>query len=270
MKWNKTKKIVFFVVLFFITVSAFSLYFIISSSLSSTDKKDEVKSSSYSGSNSNLGGESETESYFKHKILPAGTVLVTSYLTWLEFSNKITESDELLIEEFSSYFKETDTKFNGLFIEFKPFKSSTFNTEKVEFRLIKTPFSEGEERGNHKNFNEHFKKFCTDGVQKVICFKNLKKTSDLIVPCPDNNPNTKMKHLKLFMNTASLEYRTLFLKKIMEHLQEKIKEYEASSSPGNDSVFYLSTEGHSVPWLHFRFDPEPKYFKTSEYRKLFS
>ena len=90
-------------------------------------------------------------------------------------------------------------------------------------------------------------------------FPNLSGDALLIVPKPQVNVKDEVyTHLANFIRMAPTEQVEAFWKLVGTS-------YERSLS-SDDEMIWLSTAGNGVPWLHFRLDKTPKYYRYAPYK----
>jgi len=110
-----------------------------------------------------------------------------------------------------------------------------------QFKIAKFPLIQ-----DLNSFSEHFKKYKKSN--KVINFYNLSKSTQLIVPYPNENKNYS--HFQLFLQNASNEQQANLWKKIGNVLIEEIN---------NNTKIWLSTHGLGINYIHIRIKASPDY-----------
>jgi len=146
-----------------------------------------------------------------------------------------------------------------------PFRAIRWETPGVSKDLLSRDFrfvavnSPGLERTiDWKSFEDYF-----ETSDEVVIFQNLGKTSTLIVPTPGSD-GAGYGHLLSFLRTAPEKVcRSLFKKSARELLNQ------IQNEPDSKKMFWFSTAGGGVSWLHVRIDPVPKYYSHGPYRNEF-
>jgi hypothetical protein len=98
-----------------------------------------------------------------------------------------------------------------------------------------------------------FKTYINEITEDTVTFYNLNRDSLLVSPT-DTSKNYA--HLQVFLNNASNKEVTSFFRAWAEAAESLLDKVD---------VVWLSTHGNSVPWLHGRVDPRPKYYQTKEF-----
>lgn len=143
-----------------------------------------------------------------------------------------------------------DINFEAFFWENKPMTDETLNHD-YECNIISSDFLAGRSPDSH-TFSQYFKESAN-----VVTFPNLANDAELIVPCPKKE-NTAYTHIGSFIRKAGNEQ--------IDELWQ-ITGSETLKAIGSKPK-WLSTSGLGVYWLHIRIDTIPKYYQTSEYKKV--
>ena len=155
-------------------------------------------------------------------------------------------------ESFRDYYNSflADSDFEAFFWENKPMTDETLDQD-YECNIINTDFLAGRSPDS-ETFSQYFKKNAY-----VVTFPNLANDAELIVPCPINT-DIAYTHIGNFVRKAGNEQ----IDKLWQMTgSETLK--AIGSKPK-----WLSTSGLGVYWLHIRIDTIPKYYQTSEYKKV--
>jgi hypothetical protein len=120
--------------------------------------------------------------------------------------------------------------------------------------------------------------------ETIASFKNLGGESILISPCPIDNNGLTINPDKI-KNVSSFQYMTHLVSFISGNNQsDKARHHQQVASlwatlgdnvfsevqnnaRNGKKVFWVSTDGRGVSWLHLRIDPSPKYYKFEDYKK---
>lgn len=109
--------------------------------------------------------------------------------------------------------------------------------QKADARPFAEPFSEGADA-------------------RVVSFDNLGGDARLVAPCP-TDAAADYCHLASFLRTAPEGQVAELWRAVAEAVQRRLSERE---------VFWVSTAGLGVSWLHVRLDDRPKYYRHGPYR----
>lgn len=123
--------------------------------------------------------------------------------------------------------------------------------QSYEFVVVGTNSFNGK-KPNPNPFNTYF-----SSNHKVVCFANLGRNAQLVVPCP-NNANEIYTHLGTFIRNASYSQIDAFWQQIGIEMEQNL----------NENPIWLSTSGLGVYWLHARLDQRPKYYTHTPYRMV--
>lgn len=155
-------------------------------------------------------------------------------------------------EEFRTFYNQflADLNFEAFFWENKPLTDQTLNDE-YECNIINTDFLAGRSPDS-QTFSDYFSE-----NENVVTFPNLAKDAGLIVPCPKKE-NSSYTHIGNFVRKAG-----------KDQIDDLWKVTGSETLRSIDSKpRWLSTSGLGVFWLHIRIDTIPKYYQTSEYKKM--
>ena len=174
---------------------------------------------------------------------------------------------------------------SAVYFECAPFSVESMN--KTQFKFVTIPALELERnRVDITPFKEKFiEKYKSSDRGTVVSFKNLGGESILISPCPIDinglkiNPDyiknigsfQYMTHLVSFITGSNRNdfYHNQQVASLWASLGDKVlSEVRSNERNGNfDKVFWVSTDGRGVSWLHLRIDPTPKYYKFADYKR---
>lgn len=154
--------------------------------------------------------------------------------------------------EFRTFYNKflADSGFDAFFWENKPMTDQTLDDE-YECNIINTDFLAGRSP-DAQTFSQYF-----DKNKNVVTFPNLAKDAELIAPCPKKK-NSSYTHIGSFVREANEDQ--------IDDLW-RITGSETLKSIGSKPR-WLSTSGLGVFWLHIRIDTIPKYYQTTEYKKV--
>ncbi len=97
--------------------------------------------------------------------------------------------------------------------------------------------------------------FARQPGKSVIEFANLGGDAVLVVPVP-LTPVDQFPHIAAFINTAPESQQMALWRGVASAMHRRLGE----------KPVWLNTAGGGVPWLHFRLDDRPKYYKYEAYR----
>ena len=115
--------------------------------------------------------------------------------------------------------------------------------DKFMYQFHKAKFPQEQDLNS---FSKYFKNY--KNSKKIVSFPNLSKSTQLVVPYPNENKNYS--HLQLFLQNASKQQQQNLWKKIAEVF---IKEFN------DNNKLYLSTHGLGINYLHIRIKGSPDY-----------
>ncbi len=119
----------------------------------------------------------------------------------------------------------------------------------ININLIDSDFL-AQRSPDSQTFHAYFKE-----DEEVVCFPNLGKDEQLIVPCPIKE-HSVYTHIGNFIRDAGASQKHEFWKQVGEETLKHIGEEPR----------WLSTSGLGVFWLHVRIDSYPKYYQTEDYK----
>jgi hypothetical protein len=187
-----------------------------------------------------------------------------SYNTFLDQLETGTALCELLTTTIANKQLQLNRDFSGkgipgFYWECVPVSNAT-QAKPFEFVLIPCVF---QQPFNSKCFDDKRRK--TDGAP--ISFKNLGKDADLIIPTiPTNQHNTSatafqhFRQIGSFMLKEDKQRSTALWKQVARTFKDQLNNINPNHS------IWMSTDGRSEAWLHFRLDTKPKYTKYVEFR----
>lgn len=158
-------------------------------------------------------------------------------------------SDSKMFRTFYNQFL-ADSDFEAFFWENKPISDQTLDGE-YECNIINTNFLAGRSPDS-QTFSDYFNE-----SENIVTFPNLAKDAELIVPCPKKE-NSSYTHIGNFVRKAG-ENQIDDLWKVTG--SETLRSIDSKPR-------WLSTSGLGVFWLHIRIDTIPKYYQTTEYKKV--
>lgn len=161
-------------------------------------------------------------------------------VTMCDFLNKLTE-DNSFIRLFNRLI--LCPGFNSVNLEIPVINRRNWKTKKLTIAVIETNLSSHSDPHKFQNIiNKCF------GTNLVVSGHALQRDGRLIIPC---NTSGKYGHLVEFLKRAT--------KKEIDELWSKTAFFSKRSVLNKESV-WISTHGHSVPWLHVRVMDNPKYY----------
>lgn len=135
--------------------------------------------------------------------------------------------------------------------EMPPIRHSDLDAP-AEFVLLPVPVMTGEP--DREVYAEYFA-WPSAISRGVVSFPNLSKDALLVVPTPLEE-NSDYKDLRSFLNGAPEEQQLAFWSELGSQVLEHI----------SDRLMWVSVAGGGIPWLHFRLDERPKYYRYAPYR----
>lgn len=179
--------------------------------------------------------------------------LVKSTITYSDFFNNILSNNTNLFDTFLLLLNNLN--YENYYIEIRPVTYNLLNTF-FEFAIIKSPIYA---KASYDCFKEHGINENTNGAKK---FSNLSGDTTLISPCYNrNNDISTYGHIGIFLKKAMYE-------QIINLFKETIKAFYVLSENNQNKVYWISTHGHGVPWLHIRIDDKPKYIQYNNYKNM--
>lgn len=146
-----------------------------------------------------------------------------------------------------------ESGFSSYILEMSPFRELDLDSL-FEFVLLPIPLASGEP--DRKVYEEYFS-WPKAKSRGVVSFPNLGRNALLVVPAPAHE-SSDYKDLGSFMATAPAEQQDALWGElgvqILKHVSER--------------AIWVSVAGGGIPWLHFRIDEIPKYYRYAPYRNL--
>lgn len=139
----------------------------------------------------------------------------------------------------------------GFFWENKPINNQRLN-ELYEFVLVETTAFSAK-IADKSSFLTYFEE-----NKLIVCFPNLGRNAELIVPCPLNNEEDTYMNIATFIRNAPAAQLDAFWMMVGTTLEKRL-----STKP-----IWLSTSGLGVYWLHVRLDEFPKYYSYAPYKSF--
>ena len=152
-----------------------------------------------------------------------------------------------------------------------PYQGFYFETPGVSIQTADKPFrfciADGkrlfnfaEPRASSEAFQEHLQ---CQGSTYSCRFANLSGDATLVAPKKTDTTleDKAYSHLAAFLRGAPRTQVAAVWKKVAETYLDLLETRDASHP------VWLSTAGEGVPWLHFRFDSRPKYYKYGKFAK---
>jgi hypothetical protein len=171
-----------------------------------------------------------------------------SHLSFKSFFN-LMSSDRDFQRFLSNLLRETGI--SSYILEMPPVSSSS-QENPAEFAILPTPRMTG--LPDREVYKEYFDT-PTALSKGVVSFLSLGKDALLIVPVPVDE-NSDYKDLKSFFNNASPKQQDTvwgeLATQVLNHIGER--------------PIWISVAGGGIPWLHFRIDACPKYYRYAPYR----
>jgi hypothetical protein len=144
-----------------------------------------------------------------------------------------------------------ETGISSYILEMPPVNSSSQDNP-FEFAILPTPRMTG--LPDREVYKEYFDT-PTALSKGVVSFLNLGKDALLVVPVPADE-NSDYKDLKSFFNNASQKQQNTVWGELGTQVLNHIGERPT----------WISVAGGGIPWLHFRIDAYPKYYRYAPYR----
>lgn len=152
----------------------------------------------------------------------------------------------------------SESLFSAFYFETAAVTKVSASMQPFEFVLVNAP-GLAKKRARYRSFEKPCLGAETSNNQGCV-FLNLSGDATLIVPKPltGQAPETYT-HLASFLRNAPREQ----INAIWMMLASSYK--KSWTEKGEQSV-WLSTAGNGVPWLHFRLDSSPKYYRYNPYK----
>ncbi|MCU7944928.1 MAG: toll/interleukin-1 receptor domain-containing protein [Candidatus Thiodiazotropha sp. (ex Cardiolucina cf. quadrata)] len=140
---------------------------------------------------------------------------------------------------------------SSFLFEMPPLSASNMDWP-VEFVLLPIPLMTGSP--DRDVYAEYFS--WPEAVARgVVSFPNLGKDALLVVPVPAHD-SSDYKDLRSFLSNAPLEQQDALWSELGSQVLGNV----------SDRIIWVSVAGGGIPWLHFRLDNEPKYYRYAPYR----
>ena len=151
-------------------------------------------------------------------------------------------------------------EFEHTFFECKGVNNDEALVEQFEFVLLNAESLGRRIKECGVDSNAFAQQFAKGSSKYWASFPNMNSTACLVCPkAADGQDENNYVDLKTFMMNVSAEQIDSVLQQLgVEFLQQ----LDAGSK------VYLSTCGTSVLWLHFRLEPEPKYYNHRDYQRI--
>jgi hypothetical protein len=156
--------------------------------------------------------------------------------------------DQNFVVFYNTYLKNCG--FEAFFWENKPISIKSLD-EDYECNLINSDYLAGCPPDS-VTFQSYFR-----DDKSVVCFPNLGKDAQLVVPCPVKEQPVYT-HIGNFVRDAGAGQINEFWEQVGEETLRHVGEKPR----------WLSTSGLGVFWLHVRIDSYPKYYQTEEYKSV--
>ena len=171
-----------------------------------------------------------------------------SRITFSKFFNLMTSHGDF--QRFLSRLLR-ESGLSSFLLEMPPVRSSTRDSP-VEFVLLPVPRMTG--APDRDVYNEYFAKPKARS-RGVVSFPNLGKDALMVVPVPPSD-NSDYKDLRSFLDNAPLEQQDAVWSELGSQVLRHVGE----------RPIWVSVAGGGIPWLHFRIDERPKYYRYAPYR----
>lgn len=198
-----------------------------------------------------------SKSQIKFVIKKMGTAETISYKEFLDYL-----INNGLFRKFFLEILKTEVPFPTFKWETRPISKTKIN-QPFEFIIIDSPHLKSI-RPDTYSFREHFEKGNFAGTYRT--FHNLGGDSLLIAPCPEKDEFESNINLYRYSSIGpflKLSKTDNEINQVNDLLRQIGIEGLNLAKKSTDT--FISTEGSGVYWLHFRFDPRPKYY-SSHYR----
>jgi hypothetical protein len=145
-----------------------------------------------------------------------------------------------------------ESRLSSYLFEMPPVKASNIDSP-VEFVLIPGPLMTG--APDRHAYEEYFA-WPIARSRGVVSFPNLGKDALLVVPVPTSE-HSDYKDLRSFLESAPTEQQSALWSELGSQVLSHIRKERA---------IWVSVAGGGIPWLHFRIDDRPKYYRYAPYR----
>lgn len=140
---------------------------------------------------------------------------------------------------------------SSFILEMPPVRASSL-VSPVEFVLLPVPRMTG--APDRDVYKEYFA-WPQARSQGVVSFPNLGRDALLVVPAPASE-SSDYKDLRSFLDNAPLEHQDAVWSELGSQVLKHVGE----------RPIWVSVAGGGIPWLHFRIDERPKYYRYAPYR----
>lgn len=189
------------------------------------------------------------------------------YISKNETVYKLFQNDERVSFEYFLILLTTKPAFRKLFnavLSKSPFDAFFFECPGVNNKTVKTTLFEfvlinSKQLANIKVNSDPFEMYLNKCKKSATYFKNLSKTTELIIPCRLYKNTQQYAHLANFCRMGETRQQNMFWKLVGTKMLELLK---------SKTCIWLSTSGLGVHWLHIRLDQKPKYYNYVKYKKL--
>ena len=150
----------------------------------------------------------------------------------------------------------SESSYSAFYFETQPVRADTASHQPFEFVLVEAP-SLAERQPVFQPFIEACSQAISSDEYGCV-FSNLSGDATLVVPKPISTPEKMYTHVASFNRKAPDRQITSLWKMVAAEYIRRM----------SSSAVWLSTAGNGVPWLHFRLDRRPKYYRYIPYKRL--
>jgi hypothetical protein len=144
-----------------------------------------------------------------------------------------------------------ESRLSSYLFEMPPVKASNIDSP-VEFVLLPGPLMTG--APDRHAYEEYFA-WPLARSRGVVSFPNLGKDAVMVVPAPAH-ASSDYKDLRSFLESAPKEQQGSLWSELGSQVLSHI----------SVRAIWVSVAGGGIPWLHFRLDDRPKYYRYAPYR----
>lgn len=175
-----------------------------------------------------------------------------NFLSWDYFFQLINTNNDI-IQKMILILKSCP--FESYFLEFHPVSFNILSETIFEFVIVKTTSFL-----NKTDIITFGKSNLNTNSNNIYTFYNLSKTSILISPCYNYNYDINIyNNICTFMRSNNFEQQNKLLITIFSLYLNILYQ-------NRNKLYWLSTHGKGVGWLHVRIDDCPKYISWSPYK----
>ena len=159
-------------------------------------------------------------------------------------------NDNSFLADFIDVLK-TGSDYDQYYFECPPVSSATQDNE---FEFIISQSTTLDRNPTPNTFSSYFTPQCLS-----VQFTDLDGDSTLISPCPpsSNSEERNYVHLASFMKNGPVDKVKDVLKRAGADMSNKLSQ--------TTEMWWFSTSGDGVAWLHVRIDPRPKFYRYGPY-----